>query len=537
MLELVNKFRADPSGEYGRLTGSGADGNVTAAINYFGVDRGSLLAQLNATAAVAPLAWSSALNGAAASHNANMIAYDQQSHQLPNEQSLAQRATNAGFNGYTALGENIYAFADNLVSGHAGFVIDWGYDVEDIMSNGQLYADWRTRGDGMQDPAGHRINLANSAYKEIGISVVAESNSATSVGPYVISQELGARSGYAAQFVGVIINDSDNDNFYDIGEGLSGVLITLKSGSQTYTTTSWDSGGWQLAVPPGSYTITFSGGGLSGTVTKTATLGNANVKVDAEAADAFGADPFAGDDTLFGTPGNDVIYAFDGNDIVRGLDGNDLLDGGSGSDVLDGGLGADQLFGRDGNDYLNGGEVFSLSANQGAVYRLYGATFDRAPDFVGFTSWAAGLASGQQTLTSVANAFVVSAEFQQTYGALSNPQFVALLYNNVLDRAPDQSGFTSWVAYLDAGASRASVLLGFSESSEFKSISAMGEMGYASEVVYGQSVGQIYRLYDTIFGREPDVGGFTGWVGGNNSGASLQSITTQFVQSAEFRQT
>jgi len=63
---------------------------------------------------------------------------------------------------------------------------------------------------------------------------------------------------------------------------------------------------------------------------------------------------------------------------------------------------------------------------------------------------------------------VNSAEFQLKYGALDNEGFVSLLYQNVLGRAPDAAGLNNWVTQLENGTSRAQVLLGFSESAEFK---------------------------------------------------------------------
>ncbi len=52
--------------------------------------------------------------------------------------------------------------------------------------------------------------------------MVVENNAATQVGPQLITQDLGTRPGYQAQFVGVVIDDDDGDSFYDIGEGPGG---------------------------------------------------------------------------------------------------------------------------------------------------------------------------------------------------------------------------------------------------------------------------------------------------------------------------
>jgi hypothetical protein len=67
----------------------------------------------------------------------------------------------------------------------------------------------------------------------------------------------------------------------------------------------------------------------------------------------------------------------------------------------------------------------------------------------------------------VAVSFVNSPEFQQRYGAPSNTQFVELLYQNVLDRAPDGAGLANWTNALDHGLSRADALADFSSSPEF----------------------------------------------------------------------
>ncbi|WP_299030418.1 DUF4214 domain-containing protein [uncultured Sulfitobacter sp.] len=100
------------------------------------------------------------------------------------------------------------------------------------------------------------------------------------------------------------------------------------------------------------------------------------------------------------------------------------------------------------------------------VYRLYKATLDRAPDKAGFEGWTSALASGTD-FTTATNGFVNSREFQNTYGLLDDAAFVELLYQNVLGRAADAGGLAGWLDQLANGASRASVVGGFSQSGEF----------------------------------------------------------------------
>lgn len=105
----------------------------------------------------------------------------------------------------------------------------------------------------------------------------------------------------------------------------------------------------------------------------------------------------------------------------------------------------------------------------GEVYRLYGATLDREPNIAGLINWFNALNSGLLSPESVARGFVSSAEFQSTYGDLNSTDFVSLLYNNVLGRDPDAQGLVNWTAQLDSGnMSRAEVVLGFSESGEYR---------------------------------------------------------------------
>jgi Domain of unknown function (DUF4214) len=101
-----------------------------------------------------------------------------------------------------------------------------------------------------------------------------------------------------------------------------------------------------------------------------------------------------------------------------------------------------------------------------SVARLYYAALARTPDANGLSFWASRLHSGATTLTQEANSFTASAEFQGKYGTLSNADFVGLLYHNVLGRAADSTGAAFWTGLLNTGATRAGVLLGFSDSQE-----------------------------------------------------------------------
>lgn len=99
------------------------------------------------------------------------------------------------------------------------------------------------------------------------------------------------------------------------------------------------------------------------------------------------------------------------------------------------------------------------------LFRLYEATFLREPDEEGFRFWA----SRGLTFAQVADAFVTSPEFVQRYGQLSDREFVELVYANVLGRGGDADGVEFWTERIQTGAAtRAEMMIGFSESPEFR---------------------------------------------------------------------
>ena len=104
----------------------------------------------------------------------------------------------------------------------------------------------------------------------------------------------------------------------------------------------------------------------------------------------------------------------------------------------------------------------------GPAYRLYTAYFGRNPEFGGLTFWSKKLRTGTRLL-NVSDFFSNSSEFKNTYGDIDEAEFVALIYKNVLSRTPDGSGFSFWTRQLQSGRySRAEVMIGFSESQEYK---------------------------------------------------------------------
>jgi hypothetical protein len=115
-------------------------------------------------------------------------------------------------------------------------------------------------------------------------------------------------------------------------------------------------------------------------------------------------------------------------------------------------------------DGLVGG---TYAAPAAPITRLFNAYFLRLPDKSGLDYWIGRYRAGTGIKTISQN-FASSQEFKQRYGNLSNADFVRLVYQNVLGRQPDAAGLNHWVTQLSKGATRGSVMVGFSESSEYK---------------------------------------------------------------------
>ncbi|MTI44482.1 uncharacterized protein DUF4214 [Roseibium hamelinense] len=201
------------------------------------------------------------------------------------------------------------------------------------------------------------------------------------------------------------------------------------------------------------------------------------------------------DNEIEGGPGADTLSGGDGNDVLIGIGGDDTLIGGEGHDqaVFHGALSGyevtetagvttvikngetatvqsvEQLVFDDGNLNL----VTNTDAPSSQVYRLYQAAFDRTPDTAGLVHNYNLMEAGGLSLTDLASAFLVSEEFQKTYGPNVNDEtYLTLLYANVLGREPDVSGLNGWLEHLNGEYTRSDVLIGFSESPENRALTS-----------------------------------------------------------------
>jgi hypothetical protein len=249
-----------------------------------------------------------------------------------------------------------------------------------------------------------------------------------------------------------------------------------------------------------------------------------------------------GGESLLGSGGNDLFISSNGNDTFYGNGGFDTvqLHGNFANYAVSrsstGVINIEDSNGQDGIDTLVGVQrisfvdkelAFDIDGNAGQAYRLYQAAFDRVPDQGGLGYWITEMDSGMG-LSQVATGFINSAEFKTLYGNNpSNAEFVTLLYDNVLHRAPDSGGYSYWMEQLSSGMTRENVLIGFSESTENK----VALMAFSMD----GNMGKDYRLYQAAFDRKPDVSGLDYWYHQLNSGMTLEQVASGFINSVEFK--
>ncbi|QYU68243.1 hypothetical protein J4558_26020 [Leptolyngbya sp. 15MV] len=290
---------------------------------------------------------------AARDHSDWMIANDIFSHTGAGGSSAGDRMEAAGyvFAGAWSWGENLALRTGALSAGTAAALHD------------QLVLS-----------PGHRTNLMADIFREVGLGLgegLWDWGLPTGVRTSAALTENFAKSGTALFLLGVAFDDGDGDGFYDPGEGLGGLTVSIRNMATGATTalSTWAAGGWQAPLAAGSYEVTFSGGALGTSVTRGITLGTANAKLDLnrDAAPAGAA-------TLLGTHGAETITAGDGHDVVNARGGHDWVFGGVGNDNLVGLTGADTLLGGSGRDRLNGGEGNDVLIGGPGVDVLFGGT-------------------------------------------------------------------------------------------------------------------------------------------------------------------
>ena len=298
-----------------------------------------------------PLAGSDPLAVAAETHSAWMLSSGIFSHTGAGGSHPGQRMEAAGytFSGSWTWGENI---AWNGTSGS--------------LSDARITSFVTTQHQNFLNSPGHRANILNDAFREVGIGI--ETGKLSGYNAVMTTQNF-AKSGSGWFLTGVAYDDADGNRFYSPGEGRGGVRVELNPASgQAFQVRTDAGGGYQTKAAAGDYQVTFSGGGLAVPLTVALAMADRNVKLDliAPASVASSAS------LVLGTNAKNVtlLGVHDIDATGNGLD--NLIVGNAGSNRLVGGGGADTLIGGAGNDTLDGGGGDDLAWYEGrlADYQL-----------------------------------------------------------------------------------------------------------------------------------------------------------------------
>lgn len=236
MVELINRARLDPDAEADRL----------------GVD---LVNGVSSTSKEA-LAVIPELSVAAEEHSEDMDDRNFFAHTNPDGQTPSDRAIEAGYG--QGAGENLSVIGSSWT----------GYDQQERVE---------THHSNLWASSGHQKNMLLGTYNEVGVGYDYGTYKGLAGSSYV-TEKFG-RTG-EDYLTGVAYEDSDGDQFYDMGEGMGGVRVTAMKDGEVYETATWGSGGYTLALESGTYTIVFDGGSLDAPYVTEVTMGNKNVKLD-----------------------------------------------------------------------------------------------------------------------------------------------------------------------------------------------------------------------------------------------------------------
>jgi hypothetical protein len=121
----------------------------------------------------------------------------------------------------------------------------------------------------------------------------------------------------------------------------------------------------------------------------------------------------------------------------------------------------------------------------------------------------------------MADSFATSSEFVRKYGSLTNRQFVTRIYTDVLGRAADPGGVDYWTRQLDLRRrTRGSVMVGFSESNEYKTKQASNT--------------DVAVTYIFLLGRAPSADEVAAWAADRLGGTTAAALAQRVVSTQEY---
>lgn len=257
MVELVNRARANPTAEAARYGISLNEGLSAGTIS---------------TAAKQPLAINPYITDAARKHSQHQIDTDQFAHDGIGNGTPKTRMEAAGY-----VFTGTWGYAENI-----GWSGTYPSTPNQTTTTGELHRALFV--DHNYPGRGHRINMLGANFREIGAGVVSGgfTTGSTTYNAVMVTTNFGL-SGTNIYLTGVAYTDAITaDAFYTPGEGLSNISVqaTRASDGAVFSTTTWASGGYSLALPAGTYAVVASGSGLGTVSYGDVTISTQNVKAD-----------------------------------------------------------------------------------------------------------------------------------------------------------------------------------------------------------------------------------------------------------------
>jgi Ca2+-binding RTX toxin-like protein len=391
LLELINRARLDPAGEAAR----------------YGIDlNAGLAAGTISTASKQVLAPNALLENAAIGHSQWMLAADVFSHTGSGGSQPWDRAAQAGY-GWSGVGENI----------------SWRGSTGTLDLNAAIAAHHQSL---FLSTTGHRQNMLNGSYQEIGIAQEYGSftQSGRSYNSSMLTELFGRPAAPSVVVTGVFYTDTDKNGFYSIGEGAAGARLSIDGNS----TLSAAAGGYALAVQQGAGLMV---SGQVGTLSYQFAMAQAtgNVKVDIVnqslllTSNTVALKLGLNHVTLLGNSdvnatGNEASNSINGNsgaNWLNGAQGNDTMFGNAGNDTIWGGVGDDRIVGGSGNDRLGGNAgvdvfVFNNEFGRDVVADFSGAGREKLvlDDLI----WGSAALSTQQVVSQFAHVVAGTVVFE-----------------------------------------------------------------------------------------------------------------------------
>lgn len=157
------------------------------------------------------------------------------------------------------------------------------------------------------------------------------------------------------------------------------------------------------------------------------------------------------------------------------------------------------------------------------VNSFYEDLLDRDGTNVELNAAVSAIASGARDESIMAEV-VAGDEYFAAHGS-ANGGFIDALYQDVLGRSADAAGRQFWIDRLSQGATRTQVVLGFTSSTEFRSLLVDDASDRFSS---------IEGWYQDFLNRSADAGGKTFFTSQLNNGATWAQVQSQILASAEY---